>query len=81
MNKYLILGSCIAIVVIFIMIYNEGKKSGINKAENQCKAEIIIQTKEVIKVQNETQKTVIKTKKIAEVNRNIDRDKLIDDKL
>jgi len=43
---------------------------------------------ETIQIQQETieqldrnVKTVIKSKKIAEVNRNIDRDKLIDDKL
>ncbi|MFT6151371.1 MAG: hypothetical protein ACJAY9_000760 [Flavobacteriales bacterium] len=76
MKKYLALIALIAGLIIGAFF--QGKSFGKNKAENECKAKVIIQVKEVIKIQNATEKTIIKSKKIAEDNRNLDRDELID---
>lgn len=74
MNKLLFLVPLVLIYLGFLFGDNHGK----NKAENECKANVIIQTKEVIKIQNATQQTVIKAKKIAKSNALIARDELID---
>ena len=73
MKKYL----SVLILGLIIGAFILGRSTGVDKAENQCKEKVIIQVKEVIKIQNATEKTIIKSKKIAEDNRNLDRDELI----
>lgn len=74
MNRIIVLiCTCLVIGAFFL-----GRSTGVDKAENQCKKEVIIQTKEIIKIQNKTNDGVIKSKKIREDLRFIDRDVLID---
>jgi len=83
MKKYLIgalaLMALIASVLFYISrVEKSAFKAGENSEANKCKTETIIQVKEVIKIQNATEKTIIKSKKIAETNRFLDRNELID---
>lgn len=65
------IAACSIVAGLILIIYYKGYESGKKKIEQE-------RQEQQINVQNETIKSIVKVKKIAEVNRNLDRDALID---
>lgn len=67
--------------LVVALTFAAGYKVGSVFKENSCNKTISELKDKEIEIQNETSKTIIRSKKIDETNRSLDRDTLIRDKL